>query len=225
MPIDSKDGKPTLRVEAEIAAAMRVPGHSHVYCLVPFGGPVTFHSQQRRAFNLIWALAETREIKLGTNVGIIGGGLAGMTCAAAAGMVGCRVTMIESEPDVLHQQRGNHTRYIHPNILDWPSRNATNPHTDLPYLNWTADICKEVVKEVEAQFSNVPNVEKRFSRSVESIKSKMDGVILKMDPFDEDRFDCVIACIGFGKEKRFQTCLDQLTGRMIHFISLTSVLE
>lgn len=176
----------------------------HVYAIVPAGGPVTFHAQQRRAFNLLWSLAETKEIAIGGSVGIVGAGLAGMTAAAAAGMLGCKVTLFEGGALPFHQQRGNSTRYIHPNILDWPRKQASSKHTKLPYLNWTADYCDTVIREVEAQWKTVPNVKLKSTHIVSRIAPKPRGARVTVSaPFDQFDFDCVIACIGFGKERTF----------------------
>lgn len=191
-----------VRKAAETAAAMRVD--NHIYAIVPARGPVTFHSQQRRAFNLVWSLAETKEISGRATIGVVGGGLTGLTVAAAASMLGCTVTLFESGHLPFHEQRGNATRFIHPNILDWPRAGALEQHTNLPYLNWSANNCDGVIREVEAQWKTVPNVAFKPSRTVSGIKSKATGARVTVSvPFDQLEFDCVIACVGFGKERTF----------------------
>jgi hypothetical protein len=190
------------RRAAETAAAMRID--NYIYAVVPARGPVTFHSQQRRAFNLVWSLAETKQIANEASIGVVGAGLTGLTVAAAAGMLGCSVTLLESGQLPFHEQRGNATRFIHPNILDWPRPGALNRHTQLPYLNWSANNCDTVIREVEAQWKTIPNVKFKPLRTVSSIESKADGARVTISvPFDQESFDCVIVCVGFGKERTF----------------------
>src|SRR6266404_9223859 len=80
----------------DIAASMRVPGCDYVFAVIPASGLVTFHSQQRRAFNLLWSLKETDIIQEGSNIAVVGAGLAGICAAAAAQMLGCDVTLFEA---------------------------------------------------------------------------------------------------------------------------------
>jgi hypothetical protein len=189
---------------AEIVETMLVPDFLNVFAIVPSQGVLTFHSQQRRAFNLVWALAETGRLRDGTRIGVIGAGLAGMTVAAAARIKGGDVTVIEEQPTPFHRQIGNHTRCIHPNILDWPDANALNEHTDLPYLNWSAQNCNFVIAEIEAQLASFdPKIDILFGSRASSVEETSDGVLLRMQNGGQRYFDCVISCVGFGREKRF----------------------
>src|SRR4051794_29913623 len=90
-----------------ILGRMSVPGLEQVYVLGSFARLVTFSSQQCRAFNLIWALFETKKLSPGSSVAVIGGGLAGLTVAAAAALKRCDVTIIEKASQLLPLQRGN----------------------------------------------------------------------------------------------------------------------
>src|SRR4051794_15004886 len=107
---------------------------------------LTVHTQQNRAINLAALLRGDKRFGLDQeqierfnkvkNVCVIGGGVTGMTFAAGAALIGKKVTLIERHTELLHLQRGNHTRWIHPNIYDWPRRNSEYNKTDLPFLNW-----------------------------------------------------------------------------------------
>jgi hypothetical protein len=187
----------------DISASMRVPGCDYVFAVIPAPGLVTFHSQQRRAFNLLWSLRETDIVQEGSSIAVVGAGLAGICAAAAAQMLGCDVTLFEAGLLPFHEQRGNFTRYIHPNILDWPRPGATNPHTSLPYLNWTADRCKDVIGEIEAQWETISNnIKLRKSEKVSEVSPRPRGARITVDrPFDQISYDCIIICVGFGKEK------------------------
>lgn len=72
-----------------------------------------------------------------------------MTAAAAAASLGAqRVLLVERQPYLLHLQRGNHTRWLHPRIYDWPSAGCFDPKTNLPFLNWTAGTAGEVARQL-----------------------------------------------------------------------------
>ena len=188
------------RDAASVAAAMRVPSYSHVYAIVPGRGPVTFHSQQRRAFNLLWALAETREVAPHTRVGIIGGGLAGMTAASAAAMLRCDVSVMDAGSLPFHQQRGCTTRYIHPNILDWPTPHALTRTTTLPHMNWTADVCSNVIDQVEQQLSTIPTIKLIPGVTVTRIIQTDSETRVTLSPYDLILFDCVISCVDWARK-------------------------
>lgn len=105
----------------------------------------TVHAQQLRACNLVAALFATKRLGCESNVVVIGGGIAGMTAAAAAAVRGAQsVTLLERQPCLLHLQRGNQTRWLHPNIYDWPDHHSLIPRTRLPFLNWKADTAGKV---------------------------------------------------------------------------------
>ena len=107
---------------ADITKATQVSPDAPVYVLVPRSGPVSFYSQQKRAYNLIASLRLVDKLPEGTTVGVVGAGLAGVTSAAAAHMLGRHVTLFELNEAPFHQQHGNHTRYIHPNVVEWPQK-------------------------------------------------------------------------------------------------------
>ena len=47
-----------------------------------------------------------------SRLAIIGGGVAGMTAAAAAALHGCKVTLFEEKPELFHLLKNNSKRYI-----------------------------------------------------------------------------------------------------------------
>lgn len=124
---------------------MAVPGLSDVYVLGCFERRVTIYSQQVRALNLIYALHKAKSnFGPSTRVAVIGGGVAGLTVAAAAAYRRCRVHLLERKPQLLHLLEGNYTRWVHPHIYDWPFPGAENPWADLPILDWRAASAGEV---------------------------------------------------------------------------------
>jgi len=173
------------------------------YVLGSYSVRVTFHSQQTRAFNLIWALFDQKLIVKGSRIGIVGGGLAGMTAAAAAKLKGCDVFLYESEAQLMSLQRGNSTRYIHPNIYDWPLKDSEVDKTDLPCLNWSAAKADEVIEQIEQEWELLKEgIKVKTNRKVSKVFGYEGQPRIDInDPFDIEKFDCVILAAGFGVEK------------------------
>ena len=137
----------------DILKRMSNPDLEGPYALGCFGTQVTFYRQQCRSLNLIWALFDTGRLSQGDRVAIVGGGLGGMTAAAAASSKKCKVTLFEKSGQLMGLQRDNRTRYIHPGLNDWPlvSLNDTIA-TDLPFLNWYASDTATVFREVDLEW-------------------------------------------------------------------------
>jgi NADPH-dependent 2,4-dienoyl-CoA reductase/sulfur reductase-like enzyme len=137
---------------AAILEATQISPSAPVYALVPKFGPVSFYSQQKRAYNLVSALRLAGKLPSGTTVAVVGAGLAGITASAAAHMLGCKVTLFESNEARFHQQHGNHTRFIHPNVIEWPRQSWMAAETQLPFLNWAAGECAGIIDDIEEQW-------------------------------------------------------------------------
>jgi 2-polyprenyl-6-methoxyphenol hydroxylase-like FAD-dependent oxidoreductase len=88
-----------------------------------------------------------------SRVGIVGGGLAGVTAAAALIRRRIKVTLFEQKGTNFPIQRHTAIRFVHPTINFWPEMKL-NPSTDLPLLSWTADICAGVIRQIERQWSS-----------------------------------------------------------------------
>ena len=84
-----------------VLAHMRVPGEPAVYVLGSFERRVTLYSQQVRALNLVHALTNGGHLTPGQHVAVIGGGVAGLTAAAALLHLGLNVTLLEKQADLL----------------------------------------------------------------------------------------------------------------------------
>jgi hypothetical protein len=174
------------------------------YALIPgVGTPVTFYTQQKRALNLVWALHRTGKLHKDTRVGVVGAGLAGVTAAVAAKALHCQVSLFEKEQNAFHEQYGNHTRYISPHISEWPSQSSLELHTDLPYLNWTADLCNLVIEEIKTQWDGMEGLKIRpdFGCDVKEIAvhDRKPHVVVEL-PYTFREYDIVILCAGFGNE-------------------------
>src|SRR5262245_50706809 len=111
----------------EIMRRLELPDHPSVFALGSFARQVTFASQQTRALNLIWALFRADRLSPGRHIAVVGAGLGGLTAAVAALTKGCRVDLFDQASQPCPIQRGNDSRFIHPNILRWPEADSWNP--------------------------------------------------------------------------------------------------
>lgn len=190
---------------ADIVERSKIKNLEGVYVLGSLARRVTLHSQQKRAFNLIWALFENKLLQAGQKVAVVGGGLAGMTAAAAASLKDCNVTLFEKSQQLMNLQAGNYTRFIHPNIYDWPAEVSENPSTILPCLNWNAGIASNIVTELRIQFESIiPSTQIELNTEINSI-TNIDGRprIQSIHSAGPIPYDCIIIAVGFGMEKQF----------------------
>jgi heterodisulfide reductase subunit A-like polyferredoxin len=73
----------------------------HVYVVGLNERRVTIKSQQLRALNLVSALAHRNLVGPGKLIAVVGGGICGVTTAAALSCLGSNVILLEREPDLL----------------------------------------------------------------------------------------------------------------------------
>lgn len=186
----------------EVLEWMSQPQQEGPYVLGCFGNQVTFFRQQCRAFNLIWALFSTGRLQAGNSVAVIGGGLAGMTTAAAAMSKGCKVTLFEKTGQLMGLQRDNRTRYIHSGLNDWPEVSLDETiATDLPFLNWYASDSAIVFREVLHEWESF-GIEPLLNHEVTDIVRRESGFLVTWNPnFGQENFDRVVLAVGFGEEK------------------------
>lgn len=193
----------------EDAAAVSIIDHETVkglpntYTIGCFAKRVTFYSQQNRALNLIWALFHKKKIDSSSTIAIIGGGLAGLSAAVAAKSKGCTVTIFEAEDEFMPIQRGNNTRYIHPYIYDWPAYGCNTNETDLPFLNWEADVAENVIKQIDKEWQlHSAGITIKKSTKINSIFHNDGKPFVHCNQGSQQwPFDCVILAVGFGEEK------------------------
>jgi hypothetical protein len=188
---------------------MGVPSWESVFVVGCFASRLTFSSQQCRAFNLISALFDDGRLEKGKSVAVIGAGLAGLTAAAAASQRDCEVTIFDRASQIMAMQRGNHVRYVHPNILDWPKPGSEFAETKWPFLNWRADSVHAVVDQIEADWEQLSAaINLRFRHQVDGIEAATRRPWVIASPLDKalggqirELFDCVILAVGFGLER------------------------
>jgi len=156
--------------------AMSESEYPNVYWIGRKAMRLTFLSQQLRALNLVWALNKTGKLGPKKKVTVVGAGLAGLTAAFAACQLGASVTLIEGKQMPFHLQLGCELRFVHPHILDWPQKDSENPLTDLPCLNWGADMASGVCKTVLKQWGVVEKtVQTYYGYEVRRISLTSEG--------------------------------------------------
>lgn len=213
-----------------------------IFVIGTFDTGVTVLSQQTRSLNLVWELIERAEIdcrietltdapstRSRTKVAIIGGGVSGLTVAAGLIKKHARseITIFEQRDTLFPIQNGNETRWLHPNIYDWPAVGSYSNSAMLPLMNWTAARASDVVvqltqewaKSVDSIDVDATNVTLYCNTKHLKIQKNVDGGY-KLEWVGERRneangtgiyngsnsegetkdFDIVILAIGFGLE-------------------------
>jgi NADPH-dependent 2,4-dienoyl-CoA reductase/sulfur reductase-like enzyme len=139
---------------------------------------------------------------------VIGGGVAGITFAAAAGTLGAKkVELFERSSQVLDLQLGCWHRPLHPEIFTWPEDTAYLPVSHLPLLGWSTGRAHDVAEEMRSKFENVcAGLKEKFNEERIKIRKKQRAVV-KSDGgvvVGEEAarlFDVVVLAVGFGTEE------------------------
>jgi hypothetical protein len=134
-------------------ADFEVPGYRNLYVIGHGATQVTVYAQQVRALNLVHTLG----LKAGEEVVVIGGGIAGVTAAAAARLHGAKVALLEQGEELLHLQRGCHTRHLHPRLYDWPTLDARRALAELPILSWSVGTASDVAARILSDYFRISN--------------------------------------------------------------------
>jgi hypothetical protein len=151
-----------------------------IYFIGNYSGRINFFAQQTRALNLVRALISKKHIEAGDRVGVVGGGLAGVTAAAALLQKDVMPELFEQNHSLFRYQKNTATRHVHPSVNFWPDM-ALFPSTNFPFLNWyegtPAEIISAVKKEIDEQFKNL-----RFNTSsrVTAVEREAPGIFLKV---------------------------------------------
>ena len=176
-----------------------VPTKDHLYIVGSFARSVTVYSQQVRAIGLVDALAGLGRLRQSSRVAVIGGGIAGMTAAAALCKIGIRPVIFEKESDLAQLQRTSGRRYLHPHIYDWPIKSINDADAKLPVLNWSAKMASDVVKHLDVQWTEVLNGEVAIRGAVDYLEQVGRHWHVKCGD-ETGEFDAVMSCVGFGVE-------------------------
>lgn len=135
---------------------MAVPDEPGLYVLGCLERPATLYMQQVRALNLIYALGRSCNAD-GRSMAVVGAGAAGLTAAAAAAILGWRVTVLEKHEGRVLALAGDITRqrWLHPRIYDWPADGAETDASELGVLDWSAGEASTVVAGLRAQWQEI----------------------------------------------------------------------
>lgn len=217
-------------IAQQIVDASAVSALPNTYVLGTHAKRVNFVSQQIRAMNLIWALEKTGNVKKGDHVCVIGCGLSGLTAAASLRTKGCKVTLYDKKPELLNDQRYAHHRYVHPTLNFWPEK-AVNPSTNLPFFDWFAGPCPEVMNEIvaewETHFQDKKNLP-RLGLEIKGFGSQRNKVKVKCQHETgetwSEPFDVLILALGFGDEKSIEgsECVSYWKGEHIEDVRAKS---
>jgi len=203
---------------ARVLIAMRPDRWRGLYVLGCCDKTKTVYVQQCRALTLIHALFEATELRPGSRLGIVGGGAAGVTAAAAAAHKGAKVILFERAKYLLPLQRQNTKRYLHPHLFDWPTPGSTTGRADLPLLDWRADRSNAVATEIVAGFDEVVattgNVDLRLGVGIQDVGQVPSAdetrriQILAAEGEINEIVDVAIVAVGFGLERRNRLGID-----------------
>jgi len=190
---------------AELLELFHIPGGvaPGVYAVGLAAKRITLADQQRRAVNLVWALLVEGRVKAPERLAIIGGGVAGVTAAAYAVYAGLQVDLFDEHNETFTIQRGS-SRWLHPNIYDWPRGTWRQSETSLPCMNWKAGPAGDVIATLRAQWSELLKDSRlRFHPMVriDGIESETSGSSLTAQGQRFGPYASVILAIGFGEER------------------------
>jgi hypothetical protein len=211
-------------------------GTRHLYSIGTLHSGVTVLSQQTRALNLAWAFVETglvdcivptRKSGKPKSIAVIGGGFAGLTFAAGllAKQANVKITLFEERDTLLPLQHGSDSRWLHPQIYNWPGPRSEMNVAMLPVLNWTAarasDVAVQIMAEWKAVVDNSITPVRLYCNS-RHLQIKETGNRLAVEWVGEQReardattekdaqaqttgasevFDEIVMAIGFGLER------------------------
>jgi hypothetical protein len=128
---------------------------SNRYIIGAFEGGITLYKQQVRALNLLYSIHTKSRLESKSKIAVIGGGVAGVTVAAAAITLGYEVYLFERRPLLMHLQHGCDTRWVHPHLYDWPEDESDRPYAELPLLNWRVGTASNVTEQIESGFQKL----------------------------------------------------------------------
>jgi hypothetical protein len=184
-------------------------GRPNVYVLGPFGRRVSFASQQRRALRLARSLAVARPPNLYPEAAVVGAGVGGVMLATALKAKGYTVALYESEAEALSLQARSLHRYLHPSLNFWPY-DTVDVSTTLPYFDWYAGSCVDVIDQLRSQWDTIKGKVAKFlpNEIVEDLDHHNNTVTVVAKNRITARvsrlaFNTVVFATGFGVEKNY----------------------
>jgi hypothetical protein len=195
-------GEPIVTAD-DIRRMCLLPGSSRTFIIGGYDRIRSVAAQQTRAFNLVHSLFESNVLKEGSTVLVIGGGVCGLSLAAGTGLRGAKVTVAEKRPGVLATFSGCQTRWLHPNIINWPLPGWDLASTRLPALNWFASQAASVADQIRQEWDEIVA---RYEIEVRQIEVNSDNlaevrgkVWLKVNGKSRS-FDVAFVAVGPGED-------------------------
>jgi len=190
--------------QGRVLEESQVPGES-IFFVGCFESRVTVLSQQRRALNLVDAMISSKKVRPHGRVAIVGGGVAGVTAAAAfvRALPDLQVDLYEPDADLLHLQK-NSDRYLHPHLYDWPDESSRKRDAGLPILNWQAGEAGQVANVIITKFKRLFGRDRPKRERVTAIQplgEPRGGKLELAGRIEPTNYDAIIIAIGFGYEK------------------------
>ncbi len=183
------------------------------FVLGPFANRVSFVAQQTRAINLVYALVKLGIFGKDDEIAVIGGGVAGLTAAAAVVGFGAKADIYESGACLLPRQQETVHRVVNPTITKWPLEDLSET-TRLPFLNWYQLPCNEVAQLLQADYDRIEKacdgklnaafrgkITKISSGAKQQVAVELDGAAHKAN------YRAVIVALGFGQEDTGKTII------------------
>ena len=199
---------PSVLSAEQLLLHFAVPGWPGVFTLGALERRANLVAQQSRAFNLAFALRETGAIAADSRVAVVGAGAAGLTCSAALGKLGIHVDVLERATEPIQLIADCSTRYLHPNLLDWPNDRWHVPTTRLPLMNWSAGTAADVASELLLNWTKLRDVLPiSISCNTQGLQlspqsgSRKVVVNWNTSAFHSETFDAVVLAVGFGRER------------------------
>ncbi len=198
-----------------IMRTSRVRRCDGVYSLAPRGHRVGIYFQQRRATLLAAALKSRmgREQLSASRIGIIGGGVSGLTFLLALKNEGAHNAFLyEAEGDILSIGAAASHRLVHPNYNRWPLLGSMDVFTSLPVLNWYAGTADNVIRALKAQATTdyqelaMDRIKKAHTakRIVQRSAEFVDPLRVTFETprgEHEENFRIVVIAAGFSEER------------------------
>jgi hypothetical protein len=201
--------------------------HGDKYLIGLYQPGITIYKQQVRALNIFYCLHLTGRINKDSIIAVIGGGIAGVTFAAASSKSKIETHIFEKYEEYIPIQQRCKGRELHPHIYDWPLTGSTHENADLPILNWSRGsvqtFCETVLnelKEIKASFRedgsahvqylfeyfncrNIESINFNTSKKKYTIKANIPKtkVTSKASKSVTVSPDVIIYAVGYGIEK------------------------
>lgn len=181
----------------DVYAACRVS--PRVFVLNPAFKRANFYFQQLRCLALVRELFRRGDLK--DWLIVVGGGVAGLTTAAAGLTGNATVTLIEENEKLLDQYREANHRELHPNISAWPFQEL-RAMTNLPFLNWTCAQAPTVVRQILDQWNEdfAPKVTSVHDRAIE-LAETTEGVEVICRDGARPKGDIAVVTAGWARER------------------------